>query len=68
MKCEIKTKLKADILRGHIHVKHRMILNILFRCWSELTMLRRYDLGTHQGNELTRNSSRNARPQSSQLA
>ena len=33
-----------------------------------LTILPRQRLGTGQGNELTRNSSRNARPQSSQLA
>ena len=31
-------------------------------------ILSRRSMGTHQGNELTRNSSGNARPQSSQLA
>ena len=35
---------------------------------SGLTMLSRYSGGTFQGNELTRNWSGNARPQSSQLA
>ena len=37
------------------------------RCRSRLTMLPRHSVGTPLGNELTRNSSGNARPQSSQL-
>ena len=38
------------------------------RSWSGLTMLSRQGVKTHQDNELTRNSSGSARPQSSHLA
>ena len=36
--------------------------------WSGLTIVSRHSVGTYQGNEPTRNSSRSTRPQSSELA
>ena len=52
---------------GRIHLNTRRLLTQRSR--TGLTMLlSRHSVGTYQGNELSRNSSGNARPQSSQLA
>ena len=59
-------------VKDHSHSGGRLHLNahtpLTQQSWSGLTKLYRHSVEIHQGNELTHNSSRNARPQSSQLA
>ena len=57
-----------DSYRPFNHVGSDLVGSTCMRVGSELTMLSRQSVGTYRGNGLTRNSSRNARPQSSQLA
>ena len=63
------TRLPPNFLYAcqDIYLSFHDHITLICRSPSELTTLSRYCVGTYDGNELTRNSSGDARPQSSQL-
>ena len=62
----LKLAVRGAILCANCHPIVDDMHNVPSR--SGITMLSRYSIGTPQGTEFKRNSSENARPQSSQLA